>query len=739
MNLEAEACLRQTVRDRKLEEKANLLSAVAQAQQRKGSSGFMIPEDVDTTEFFSSPEAELNARDLAIEAQLNKVSSNAIVYKLGWKPLKIKSDVTAEMIQEYQKEMMKPVEIGGHKYKYHPSAVNTDILEYVPPVPLDEIRTPEEINQAGVYSRRSAALIARNEALIAQLDADGPRMAERYGREVESLNALGGKPAALARAEAKYLRDEGTRRERMAAAGNTIRDLEARIDAIRVGVEENDAKLARNSAESTRIKAENRDKLKAVEDDFNLLNRGKARMDRGDQETDEEYQRRLIETGALTYDEDAMEASADLEFREQLRNKMKEILRNTALISNAIKLLSGEEVFETVKQWERIKKAYLDVYGPFNPNVSEDDLKVFFLDMVAPSIDSLNSKYGPAVPAAAAARVGVPSTFGTPAEAVVPPRQTLTDAEVKKKTFLKGDLNTWVGTHYPELTENMKKANTKANQIAYLIREKLIVPARVAARDEVPRTFGPPAASSTFPAVPRAEAAVDEDRQLEDLKRAFENIYRREIASNALYEAVMASPSLSTFNNRIHDRASDGYDMSAFLEFRTKTGLGLRGTVGHGLQPIKHALPKLIDFGRVKISPTSLYYKNTLAIKHKSGNSLTGINNTRVSDQFVSIIMDLLKGKKPTLKDFSRLGIGEKQIYDQLIFMAGLSKDVDNDFGSTKEHMKKRLQLVEGEIGAGNNNPDVKKELHSLLHKMAQCNMIGYDTAKKHYKAVLGI
>lgn len=733
MNLEAEACLRQTVRDQKLEAKANLLSAVSQSKQRKGPSGFMIPEDVDTTEFFSSPEAELNARDLAIEAQLNKVSSNAIVYKLGWKPLKIKSDVTAEMIREYEKEMMKPVEIGGHKYKYHPSAVNTDILEYVPPVPLDEIRTPEEINQAGVYIRRISALITRNETLIARLDAEGPMLAELYEVELAEIDARGGNAAAIRRAYDGYQRAEAIRQGRIARAGDEIRDLEARIAATQLVIEENDAKLARNSAESTRIRAENYDKLKAVEDDFNILNRGKARMDRGDQETDEEYQRRLIETGALTYDEDAMEASADLEFREQLRNKMKEILRNTALISNAIKLLSGEEVFETVKQWERVKKAYLDVYGPFNPNVTEDDLKVFFLDMVAPSISSLNLKYGPAVSAAAA----------VPALAVVPPRPKLQETAVSKSSFHKSDLAAWVGTHYPELSENLKKAGTKTNQIAYLVHEKVVLTkAEVLARaraSESERPSGP-----SFPSVPTFTAPragekkeEDDERHLEDLKGAFGGIYGREITANPLYEAAINSTTLARFNARVQGLVSDGEDLSAFLKFRTTTGLGIR--VGHGLEPIKHALPKLIDFGRVKISPTSLYYKNTLAIKHKSGNSLTGVNNTRVSDQFVSIIMDLLKGKKPTLKDFSRLGIGEKQIYDQLIFMAGLSKDVDNDFGSTKEDMKKRLQLVEGEIGAGNNNPDVKKELHSLLHKMAQCNMIGFDAAKKHYKAVLGI
>jgi len=737
MNFEAEARLRETVRDQKLEQKANLLSAVAQSKQRKGSSGFMIPEDAYETQFFSSPEAELNARDLALEAQLNKVSSNAIVYKLGWKPLKIKSDVTAEMIREYEKEMMKPVEIGGHKYKYHPSAVNTDLEEYVPPVDEADIMRPDDLERAKNEIERAMTLITRNNTQIYRLaNIIGPQVDAKYDQEVASLDALGGKPAALAHAEAKYIKESTRIRDAIAASAEIVRDLEARVAGIQAAIETNDDRKSRNSTEATRVKTVNYEKLKAAEDDFNLLNRGRAKIDRGESETDEEYQRRLIETGALTYDEDAMEASADLEFREQLRNKMKEILRNTALISNAIKLLSGEEVFETVKQWERVKKAYLDVYGPFNPNVTEDDLKVFFLDMVAPSIDSLNSKYGPAVSAAAA----------VPTLAVVTPRPTLTEIEVNRKAFLKGDLTAWVGTHYPELSEKLKRAGTKANQIAYLIREKLVVPTEVQTFT-VARTGGP----SDYVA-PIAEEKVEEDegRHLADLKSAFANIYGQEITDNTHYQHVVASNSLKSFNQRFEELALDGYDMSAMNEFRAKTGLGLRRVVGHGvhgtqitggygLQPIKHALPKLIDFGRVKISPSSLYYKNTLAIKHKSGNSLTGINNTRVSDQFVSIIMDLLKGKKPTLKDFSRLGIGEKQIYDQLIFMAGLSKDVDNDFGSTKEHMKKRLQLVEGEIGAGNNNPDVKKELHSLLHKMAQCNMIGYDAAKKHYKSVLGI
>ena len=64
----------------------------------------------------------------------------------------------------------------------------------------------------------------------------------------------------------------------------------------------------------------------------------------------------------------------------------------------------------------------------------------------------------------------------------------------------------------------------------------------------------------------------------------------------------------------------------------------------------------------------------------------------------------------------------EKGIYDSLIQIAGLHKDVDNNFGETKQHLKKRLELVEGEIGAGNTNPALKKELNVWSNKVITKN-----------------
>ena len=50
--------------------------------------------------------------------------------------------------------------------------------------------------------------------------------------------------------------------------------------------------------------------------------------------------------------------------------------------------------------------------------------------------------------------------------------------------------------------------------------------------------------------------------------------------------------------------------------------------------------------------------------------------------------------------------------------------------------MKKRLKLIEGQLEAGNNNDDIKLELHSLLHKMARTGLITINQAASHYKQI---
>jgi hypothetical protein len=68
----------------------------------------VVPKRKQEVSLKMSPD-EFDLRDLAYDQKMAVISSNAIVNKLGWKPSKIKSDVTKLMIQEFQLEQMKNI------------------------------------------------------------------------------------------------------------------------------------------------------------------------------------------------------------------------------------------------------------------------------------------------------------------------------------------------------------------------------------------------------------------------------------------------------------------------------------------------------------------------------------------------------------------------------------------------------------------------------------------------------
>jgi ATP-dependent protease HslVU (ClpYQ) ATPase subunit len=134
------------------------------------------------------------------------------------------------------------------------------------------------------------------------------------------------------------------------------------------------------------------------------------------------------------------------------------------------------------------------------------------------------------------------------------------------------------------------------------------------------------------------------------------------------------------------------------------------------------------------IKPNDLIYKNKLIMLSHTGNGLTGIRQQQVSDELVEIIMNLLNDKTITHNDLKKLNLSEKQMLDNLLYLSGLHKSSDNTLSQTRQAMKHRLELIEGEISAGNTNPELKKELHGLLLKMAHGGLIHYPQAYSHYR-----
>ena len=116
--------------------------------------------------------------------------------------------------------------------------------------------------------------------------------------------------------------------------------------------------------------------------------------------------------------------------------------------------------------------------------------------------------------------------------------------------------------------------------------------------------------------------------------------------------------------------------------------------------------------------------------------NIHGFKNCPVSDEFVELIMRMCKGHKPSPSDLKNLKINEKEIFDMLIYISGNHKTIHSTKDSTAEKLKLRLELVEGEIEAGNNNIELLDELRDLLNKLSNLGVIAKPNAKKHYDSI---
>ena len=153
-------------------------------------------------------------------------------------------------------------------------------------------------------------------------------------------------------------------------------------------------------------------------------------------------------------------------------------------------------------------------------------------------------------------------------------------------------------------------------------------------------------------------------------------------------------------------------------------------------------LPKLIKFGKLAINPHDLFYKNKLSIRNHVGRSITGFPDVRgVSDGFVLLLMKILKNEKPTQSDFKALNFNEKPLFDSMIYHSKVHKlmpDLPNSAENTLKELKHRLNLLEGEINAGNTNNDIKKEMHNVVHKLIGMSALNHSIGRNYLKDLIG-
>lgn len=167
---------------------------------------------------------------------------------------------------------------------------------------------------------------------------------------------------------------------------------------------------------------------------------------------------------------------------------------------------------------------------------------------------------------------------------------------------------------------------------------------------------------------------------------------------------------------------------------RKSTTKESRPIIGLG---IKEDIPEYVEFGKYILLLKKLFLKNILSIHKKNHQKVPGFKNYNVSNEFVNLIMKLIKKENLTPQDLSTLKLGEKELLDTLLTLCELNKKIITGSGSeTLNKVKEQLKLIEGQIEAGNNNPLMKDELYKVLFKLVSLGSITEKQARTHYKNI---
>lgn len=124
-----------------------------------------------------------------------------------------------------------------------------------------------------------------------------------------------------------------------------------------------------------------------------------------------------------------------------------------------------------------------------------------------------------------------------------------------------------------------------------------------------------------------------------------------------------------------------------------------------------------VPFGVFYIHKPKLMNDNRLSLKYPSGACVRGFPSQIITDTLRNLLVKLIEDQKVDYKLLQSLSKTDSELFYSLIQKAkldnqlGLSGYKDTEY----QDQLKRFELLRGEILAGNNSPDIMKELKMLI------------------------
>jgi hypothetical protein len=161
----------------------------------------------------------------------------------------------------------------------------------------------------------------------------------------------------------------------------------------------------------------------------------------------------------------------------------------------------------------------------------------------------------------------------------------------------------------------------------------------------------------------------------------------------------------------INSHNGEGYKMSGdgFMHRKIKIGKGIE----------VQEQPRYKTFGKYIVHIPHLENDNILNFKFPSMGSIPTLKPVNVDNNFKEFILDILNTGKVNQRHYDGLTDAEKAHFNKVVKGAGLTNTLQfkNDNNIDEKKDLKRLDILMGEIEAGNDNEKLKKECKELIKK----------------------
>ena len=522
----------------------------------------------------------------------------------------------------------------------------------------------------------------------------------------------------------------------------------------------------------------NEKKVKDYAEELNNLNRGALDTVKQFNETDEEYFERLKQIADIPFADRRSEEKALMREKDKLRDNLKLIIRDNAKIGQVINSIASNEpllMYEANKFFSGFKDYFIKKYGENNEKINFQDIineLTFYLKRSTdPRILSGNVTNPEAIAEAVVRNMPsslIPFERGTRAPAStlnIPPEGAFGIPEGWEEVFFGGppggvesipSESFLTGAEESGLSE--EEGEVSEDEPGNKLNVRLIKINGVSETMEITNSKGKTLFIKWYTEnlkIKKKEGKLTHDKEFIAPIFFISETGKPDSYSDIGYKKLVDK--ISTFfgvtktevYNLMGIRNKKTFTKEDLSNFLGSTGLlptlstkpKIRKieplVIGYGIKRSQD-LPDKVPFGSNILFLKKLFLKNILSIQNKHNTKINGFNNVHVSDNFVKIIMNLLKGINFTNSELQNLSNGERLLLDNLLMLSELNKKFVTGSATTSlNQLKKDYEILIGEIEAGNNNEILKKKLYNLLMRMVHFGALSQIQALKHYKEIL--